>query len=280
MPLDGLRVLSLESRRAAEIAELIRRHGGEPISAPSMREVPLGENAAAAEFAARLVAGEIDVAIFLTGVGTRFLAESLGERLPRERLGAELSHIVTMARGPKPRAVLAELGVQPTVSVPEPNTWRELLTAIDARAEEKPLRGARVAVQEYGVSNRELIDALGERGASVTRVPVYRWALPEDLEPLKNAVRAIARGEVDVIMFTTGVQVVHLWQIVGEMQIEADVRRELARTMVASIGPSTSEELRRHGLSADLEPSQPKIGFLVREEAEQSASVLRAKRLS
>ena len=135
-------------------------------------------------------------------------------------------------------------------------------------------------MQEYGVANPELIEALGDRGATVTRVPVYRWALPEDVEPLKNAVRAIARGEVDVIMFTTGVQVVHLWQIVSEMQIEADVRRELARTMVASIGPSTSEELRRHGLSADLEPSHPKIGFLVREAAERSADVLRAKRRS
>jgi len=83
-----------------------------------------------------------------------------------------------------------------------------------------------------------------------------------------------------VMMFTTGVQVVHLWQIVGEMQLEADVMRELARAMVVSIGPTTSEELRRHGLSPDLEPSHPKIGFLVREAAEQSAAVLRAKRFS
>jgi len=193
---------------------------------------------------------------------------------------AALARTKVVVRGPKPLAAVRELQVPVWVTVPEPNTWRELLAAIDARAAERPLAGARIAVQEYGVPNTELIDSLRERGAVVTRVPVYRWALPKDLEPLKHAVRAIARGEVDVMMFTTGVQVVHLWQIVGEMQLEADVMRELARAMVVSIGPTTSEELRRHGLSPDLEPSHPKIGFLVREAAEQSAAVLRAKRIS
>ena len=45
--LQGLRVVSFESRRAKEMAELIRRYGGKPILAPSMREIPLGENRAA-----------------------------------------------------------------------------------------------------------------------------------------------------------------------------------------------------------------------------------------
>jgi uroporphyrinogen-III synthase len=165
------------------------------------------------------------------------------------------------------------------VVAPEPNTWRELLAAVDAKAEERPLGGARIAVQEYGVSNTELLEELRRRGARVTSVPVYRWALPEDVEPLRNAVTAISRGEVDVVMFTTSVQLVHLWQIVAEMRLEAGVRRGLARSVIASIGPTTSQELRRHGLSADLEASHPKMGFLVREAAEQSANLLRAKRI-
>ena len=276
----GLRVLSLESRRATEIAALISTFGGQPLVAPALREVPLESNTEALDFAEALMRGELDVVIFLTGVGTRALVAVVEPRYPRDVFAAALARTKVVVRGPKPLAAVRELQVPVWVTVPEPNTWRELLAAIDAKAAERPLAGARIAVQEYGVSNPELIDALAERGATVTRVPVYRWALPEDVEPLKNAARAIARGEVDVMMFTTGVQVVHLWQIVGEMQIEADVRRELARAMVASIGPTTSEELRRHGLTADLEPSHPKIGFLVREAAEQSAAVLRAKRIS
>jgi uroporphyrinogen-III synthase len=45
--LQGLRVVCFESRRAKEMAELIRRYDGESIVAPAMREVPLSENRAA-----------------------------------------------------------------------------------------------------------------------------------------------------------------------------------------------------------------------------------------
>ena len=253
-------------------------YGGQPLVAPALREVPLESNTEALGFADALIRGEFEIVIFLTGVGTRALVNVIEPAYSRDAIAAALTRTRVVARGPKPLAVLRELKVPVWIAVPEPNTWQELVTAIDARGEERPLRGARVAVQEYGVSNTRLLDALRDRGAEITRVPVYRWALPEDLEPLKNAVTAIAREGVDVVVFTTSVQVVHLWQIVLEMHLEEDVRRGLARMAIGSIGPSTSEELRRHGLAADVEPSHPKLGFLVRELAERSAAVLRSKR--
>lgn len=273
-------MLALESRRATELAALIAAFDGRPLMAPALREVPLESNAEALDFAAALMRDEFDVVVFLTGVGTRTLANAIGRAYPREAFTAALARTKVVARGPKPLAALRELQVPVWVAVPEPNTWRELLAAIDARAEERPLHGARIAVQEYGVSNSELLDELRARGARVTRVPVYRWALPEDVEPLKNAVMAISRGDVEVAVFTTSVQVNHLWQIASEMRLEGDVRRELARMVIASIGPTTSEELRRHGVAADLEPSHPKMGLLVREAAERSGDLLRAKRIS
>jgi uroporphyrinogen-III synthase len=195
-----------------------------------------------------------------------------------------LARVKVVARGPKPLAVLREWQVPVWVAAPEPNTWHELLAAIDAGlvkegggAATQPLQGARIAVQEYGVSNVDLLQALRARGAEVTPVPVYRWALPEDVEPLRKAATAVSRREVDVVVWTTSVQVVHFWQIVQEMGLEAEARAALASTAMASIGPTTSEELRRHGLAVDLEASRPKIGFLVREAAEQAVHVIRAK---
>jgi uroporphyrinogen-III synthase len=140
------------------------------------------------------------------------------------------------------------------------------------------LRGARVAVQEYGISNSELLAGLEERGARVTRVPVYQWALPEDLAPLQAAVKALAKVDIDVVLFTTGVQAAHLFQVAAEMNLQESMRHALHRTLVASIGPTTSEELLRQGIRADLEPSHPKIGFLVKETAEQATELLRRKR--
>jgi uroporphyrinogen-III synthase len=274
MSLAGLRVVSFESRRSVEIAELVRRHDGTPRSAPSMREVPLSESAAAREFAARLTRGEIDIVIFLTGVGTRLLIEAVAPTLPSSRLAAALSTIVTVARGPKPRAALTELGVRATIVVPEPNTWRELLAAIDAGVQ---VFGRTVAVQEYGAENPELVRGLTDRGASVLRVPIYRWALPEDLEPLRAAIADLFAGRIDVALFTSATQVEHLFRVAGDDQRER-LRAALDRIVVASIGPICTTALAAHGVHVDLEPAHPKMGQLVLTASERAADLLRGKR--
>jgi uroporphyrinogen-III synthase len=274
-------VLALESRRAPELAKLIATYGGEAVVAPSMREVPLESNTEALAFAAGLFAGEFDMVILLTGVGTRVLLGVVETAYKREDYLAALRRVTVVPRGPKPIAVLRELGVTPAITVPEPNTWRELLAALDEAGvtrEELRVRGKRVAVQEYGAANPELLSGLRERGALVTQVPVYQWALPEDVGPLRAAVKALAEGRIDVVMFTTSVQLAHLFQIAAEMNLEEAMRRGLGRAIMASIGPTTSEEMQRRGIPADLEPAHPKMGFLVKEAAEQAGELLRRKR--
>ena len=275
----GLRVLLLESRRAMELAKLVSTYGGEPVVAPAMREVPLDSNTEALSFAGALLAGRFDIVIFLTGVGTRAVLSVAETKFSRDDFIAALQRVKVIPRGPKPIAVLRELGVTPALTVPEPNTWRELLRALDEAANFSPefyLRDARIALQEYGVSNPELIDALTERGAIVTRV--YQWALPEDVVPLQSAIRELAAGKIDAVLFTTGIQVAHLFQVSAEMKQEENMRQGLRRAIVASIGPTTSEELQRKGIQQDLEPSHPKMGFLVKETADQASALLKKKR--
>ncbi len=277
----GLRVLSLESRRAQEMAKLIEKHGGRPLVAPSMREVPLESNTRALEFAALLMDGRVDMAVFLTGVGTRALTRVIETAYPRQQFVDALKRVAVVARGPKPAAALREMEVPVSLLVPEPNTWRELLRTLDEKTEagdQLGLRGRRVAVQEYGVSNPELLAGLEQRGASVMSVPVYEWTLPEDTARLRAAVTALAQGEIDVAMFTSSAQVQHLLKVASDMGRREQVLRAFGKVLVASIGPVTSEELARHGIGADLEPSHPKMGFLVKETAERSGALVQAKR--
>ncbi|MGA2592103.1 MAG: uroporphyrinogen-III synthase [Bryobacteraceae bacterium] len=271
MSFAGMRVLSLESRRATEMAELIRRQGGEPVLAPSMRETPLEQNEEAFRFAERLFAGEFDMMILLTGVGTRLLHKVLATRYAPERFAEALRSITVVARGPKPVAALREMGVPVTVAVPEPNTWRELLSAIHDRPER------RIAIQEYGRANAELLAALRGRGADVTAVRVYQWDLPENTGPLREAVRRLAAGELQVALFTTSVQVDHLMRIASQTSLEEGVLAALRKMVVASIGPTTTEALEEMGLRPDLEPTHPKMGFLVQETAQRAEGILRAK---
>ena len=278
----GLRVLALESRRAEEMAKLIGTYGGEPVIAPAMREVPLESNHEARDFVARLLKNEFEMVILLTGVGTRALTAIAQKVCTQEEFVGALQRVTLLARGPKPIAALRELGLKPAMTAPEPNTWREVLQTLDGATsgERLHLNGMRIAVQEYGVSNPELLAGLKERGAAVTRVPVYQWALPEDVEPLRAGIKLLVNGGIEVVLFTTGVQVSHLFEIAGEMKLEKSLLRSLEQTVVASIGPTTSEALQSRGVLRDLEPSHPKMGFLVKEAAEASTELLRRKRPS
>jgi uroporphyrinogen-III synthase len=272
----GLRVAAFESRLAEQMRQLIERYGGRPLVAPSMREVPLEENADALRFGERLLAGEFEMVILLTGVGTRFMLKVLDSRWPREQTLAALARTLLVVRGPKPLAVLREHGLLPSLAVPEPNTWRDLVKALDDQG--RPLKGMSVAVQEYGVTNVEILNALEARGAIVTRVPVYQWRLPEDTGPLTEAVRAILRGEVDVVLFTNAVQVEHVMQMAEHLGGTEQFRHAISTVVVSAVGPIVAERLRAYQLPVDFEPSHPKMGMLVKETSERAAEILLRKR--
>jgi uroporphyrinogen-III synthase len=273
---QGLTVLTLESRRGVEMSRLIETYGGRAVHAPAMREVPLSSNLEALKFAEGLFVGKFDVVVFLTGVGARALATVVEGAHGKEKFLEALRKVVVIARGPKPVAVLREWTVPIALIAPEPNTWHELLRAIDE--ERLNLRGKYVAVQEYGISNPELLAGLRERGAHVTAVPVYQWDLPEDTAPLRAAVDEIIARRVDVALFTTGVQVTHLFQIAGDAAKKEALRAGLENVVKASIGPTTSEALRSFGLTVDLEASHPKMGFLVKEAAERAEELVQRNR--
>ncbi len=271
----GLRVVTFESRMARETAAMIERRGGAALVAPAMREVPLEEHQAAFEFADRLLGGGFDVVIFLTGTGVRVLFQMMETRHGREALVAALGRTTVVARGPKPERALREVGLEPAIVTRDPNTWRELLAEVCAGAD---LAGRRVAVQEYGVPNRDLIAGLEARGASVTAVPVYRWALPLDRVPLRAALSAVAGDRAEVALFTSSAQVANVLQSAEAEGLGEQVRRGLAAMAVGSIGPVCSEELRRHGISPDFEPAHPKLGQLVKEAAEKARAIVAQKR--
>jgi len=273
--LQGLRVVSFESRRAKEMAELIRRYGGDPIVAPSMREIPLSENHAALDLLPQLEAGKFDLLILMTGVGTRTLNEALRTRYPQERITAALRKTTLLARGPKPVAALKELGLEPAITVPEPNTWREILATLSSGMD---LSGKRVAVQEYGIPNPQLVAALESLGALVAPIPIYRWALPEDIGPLRAAIQKISQGEADLALFTNGAQVDHLFRVAAYDKAEDSLRQALRKIVIASVGPVCTQVLEQFGLKPDLEPAHPKMGALIAESAASAQRILAAKR--
>lgn len=263
----GRTVVCFESRFSDAAGALVEKYGGRALLAPSMQEVPLEEHSAVFSFADRLLSGDVDVLICLTGVGTRMMIDALATRYDRDRIVAALEGLFIVSRGPKPAAALHETGLGADLKVPEPNTWHEVIEAIDGSDVLQPLRGKRVAVQEYGRANEDLVAGLQDRGMHVDRVPIYRWALPDDLAPLKTGLDALVSGDGDLVIFTSRTQIDHVMRYAAELGMKEAIRLAFRRIFVASIGPVCTEGLREHGIEPDFEPSRPKLGVMVREMA-------------
>ncbi len=273
----GASVAVFERRMADALAKSVQSHGGVAVSAPAMREVPLSSNREALAFGEQLLAGRIDVVICMTGVGTRMLLELLGQTHEPEHFLEALRHTTIVARGPKPLRVLGEFKIPVTISVPEPNTWQEIVQALDLSHRSVELAGKTVAIQEYGMSSPSLVQALRQRGATMVSVPVYRWALPEDLGPLTHAIDRLIAGTIQFALFTNTAQVRHLLQVAESRGVEPALRAALARVVLASIGPTTTDTMLECGLPVDFEPSRPKMGPLIDELATQASALLAAK---
>ncbi|MBI2167091.1 MAG: uroporphyrinogen decarboxylase [Candidatus Omnitrophica bacterium] len=274
----GVGVVSFESRLAEIMSQGIERKGGRAILAPSLQEIPLEKNPEALAFGRKLLAGEIDVVIFMTGVGTRHLLDCLATQTPKEEILRRLSQLTTVARGPKPVKALSENKIPVTLTVPEPNTWFEILEALDLSEKSIPLHGKTVAIQEYGIPNEELVKGLKIRGACVIQVPVYRWALPDDTGPLGRAIQEIIDGKIEIAVFTNAAQIRHVVRFASERGLEGPFRAAMRNVVVASVGPTCSEALVEAGFSVDFEPSHPKMGQLVSELAERSEALIEEKK--
>ena len=274
----GLRVVSLESRRSRETVRLIEAAGGVAIAAPSMREVAIADNPAAERFADGLLHGAYTSVVCMTGVGTRYLFAAMEKHHDRADLVRALAATAVVARGPKPVAALRDLGVPVSIVVPEPNTWREILATMQEAAEGEDLRGAKIAIQEYGIANRRFVEALEHAGAEVDCVEVYRWTLPDDIGPLKDAVRQILARTADVLLVTSATQIHHVFSVASKLSEEERFHSALLELAVCSIGPVSSENLARLDIAVDFEPSRPKLGILIREAAERVPRLLRRKR--
>jgi uroporphyrinogen-III synthase len=270
--LTGLRVLSLESRRAKEMESLIVREGGSAFVAPSVKERSLNDDETAVRFVEQLEADEFDMVICMTAVGLNLLRDTVVTRMPVERLSSALRRVTIVSRGPKPVGVLKLLGVPIHLIIPEPNTWTEIVDAVAQRPER------RIALQEYGRPNPQLNQALEDLGAAITPVALYRWELPDDLEPLRQAARRLADREFDVVLFTSSIQLDHLLEVAAGMGLEPAVQAALADVAIASIGPVMTAALTAHGRPPDIIPKHPKMWSLVRAAADEAPAVLAAKR--
>ncbi len=259
------RVALLEARMSREIADMIRRYGGEPYCAPAVREVLLECEDQVSLFIDHLTHSVLQTVVFFTGVGVNALFR-VAEKLGRDaELLSALHNVTVVCRGPKPGAVLKRLNVPIAASAGEPYTTNELLEAMQPLA----LKDTHVAVVHYGERNEFLVQKLQARGAHIEELTLYEWLLSEDTTPLRTLVKNIIEKRVDAVVFTSQIQARHLFLIAADTVPPDELAQALnTQTVVASIGPTCTAVLRDLGVTPHVEPEHPKVGYLIKALAE------------
>jgi uroporphyrinogen-III synthase len=257
--LGGARIALLEARRESELASLVRRHGGEPVCVPAMREIER-DCAVQAERAIESVARGGAVVVLATGVGLqRWLnvAASVGRG---QELHDGLSRSLIVCRGPKPLGVLKREGLPVHVRAVAPHTTKELLDALGG----VDVRDRDVVFVHDGGASRVVPEALAARGGRVLEVQPYAWALPADVGPLGDLVGSIVAGDVRAVAFTTQAQARNLFEVAESRGLRAALAKALrGAVIVAAVGPTCARVLEELGAPPHVIPDHAKMGSLV-----------------
>jgi len=246
----------LESRSGEQMADLVRKYGGHPFSAPALAEVPDIDPQAITQMIRVWSDVLPDLFIFQTGVGTKALFAATDELQLTETLLKLLAKSQVLVRGPKPTAVLRSRSVRIDMTAGDPFTTAEVLAHLDGLS----LQGKRVVVQRYGDTNVDLQQSLQARGAEVLEVATYRWSLPADTQPLVDLINALDNHKVDMVCFTSASQVYNLFAIAEQSHQVSTLKAGLNQTAIASIGPVCTHALSKYTVAVDLEASPPKLG--------------------
>ena len=258
--LGGARIALLEARLSSELADLVRREGGEPLCAPAVSEALVDVTRLIPAMIDDIMRGRCDLVVFLTGAGLTALLEQAHAIGKLEALNEAFARVTTVCRGPKPAAVLRRHGIPVRVNARSPHTTAELLEVLPGSM----VSGKSILLLHDGGGNPALVDALRARGAWVEEVRSYEWRLPDDLAPIEGLVEELIDGRVDAIAFTSQVQIRHLFQVATRMNRSAALLHALRhRTVVGSIGPTCSTALADVGVPPHVVASPPRMRPLI-----------------
>jgi uroporphyrinogen-III synthase len=249
--LDGYRILILETREEAQFSRLLTEQGADVLQCPMFTIHDAPDSAPIEAWIRRFIENPYDDLVLMTGEGLRRLMKvARRTELDRDFIAA-VGKARKFARGPKPGRALREIGLEPQVTTEKPTSEGvvEMLSRVD-------LAGHRVGLQLYPDKDHSaLISAITAQGAEVDTVLPYVYDAQAGDANIVTAIDEMAQGRIDAIALTNLGQVRRLVEVARANQCEACLREGLKRTPIASVGPVVSDELKSHGLRADIYPA-------------------------
>jgi uroporphyrinogen III methyltransferase/synthase len=133
-----------------------------------------------------------------------------------------------------------------------------------------PLSNKRILFPGSNISNPEIPERLRQAGAAVDVIAVYETRMAQvEPETIADFTQRIDRQSIDWITFTSSSTVENFVSIVGQEFLE----RYRETLPVASIGPVTTETLKKHGLPPSVSAAEHSFAGLVQALIQKGSTI-------
>jgi uroporphyrinogen-III synthase len=261
--LAGFAVVLTSDRRADELVSAFTRRGAGVLAAPTLRIVPLTEDAQLVTATRDVINRPPDDVIVTTAVGFSGWLEGADAAGLAPELTSVLGRARLLARGPKTRAAIRTAGLVESWA-----TTSETTGEVVDRLMVEGVEGRRITLQQHGRADTGLVARLTEAGADVQQVPVYRWGPSPDPAAVRRAVEATCSRSVDAVVFTSFPGTQAFLDAARQLGRFDDLVAALRADVVpAAVGRITAAPLIALGLPV-LIPERFRLGALVRSVAD------------
>ena len=249
--LNGYRILILETREEAQFSKLLTEQGAEVLQCPMFTIEDVPDPAPVQSWIRGAIEQPFDDLLLMTGEGLRRLMKAAATIALDQDFVAALKGARKLARGPKPGRALRDIGLEPQLTTEKPTSEGviDMLSRLD-------LKGRRVGVQLYpDKDHATLLDAIAAQGATAVPVTPYVYDARAADSHIVTAMEEMATGHIDAIALTNLGQIRRLFDVARTKGFETRLREGLKKTSIASVGPAVSDELKSHGMHADICPA-------------------------
>jgi uroporphyrinogen-III synthase len=280
MSLAGLTVAVTASRRAQELANLIRRLGGRPYIAPTVAiEEDQDISKIAQDFSKKLQEDyNIDYVIFMTGTGVYTLMSAAQKLGIDKRIIDRLQHTSIISRSLKPKVILQKYGVK-TNAIPEENTAEGIVKMLT----KSDISGKKIVVLWHGSYSRAFKDILTDAGAEIFEFSTYKYSahlknkdarilkdmgfnyVSADEERVIRLIEDIIKGNIDAITFTSPPSARDIFLLAESHGLKESLTQSLNKNViVVSVGPSTKKAIEENTVQVDVMPELYKMGPMIK----------------
>ncbi|RZN60629.1 uroporphyrinogen-III synthase [Methanonatronarchaeum sp. AMET6-2] len=234
--------------------EILRENGFEPRATPTIQLYP-EYNEEYKKLIKNIKDGDADILVLTSQNGVRFFFEGLKNK--DEFLDAT-KNIEVYSIGPKTQKALEKNGVKS--SIPSEYSSTGLVRELGREVE-----GKKVEIARSNHGSPELSQGLEKNGADVHDVPIYRVGMPRNKEKIKELIRDVLDGEIDILGFTSQMTVKNYMKIARQMDVEENLVNQMNSITISAIGGPTQEILRSYGVKNVVVPEEYLFKEMVRE---------------